>query len=46
MGDTKFLPSHAAKLGFDVNVAMDELREHGLLEESDPEIVRLISRKL
>lgn len=40
-GDTDTLPIIASKQGFDLNAALDEVRRHDLLDESDPSIVRL-----
>lgn len=41
MGDVDKLPADAEYMGFDLNVALDEIREWGLLDESDAKMVRL-----
>lgn len=46
MGDIDSLPAYAAEDGFDLNVAMEELKGHGLLDESIPGLVRLIRREV
>jgi hypothetical protein len=46
LGDKDFLLIDATERGFDLNAAMDELRERGLLDESHPSIVRLTSKRL
>jgi len=45
-GDSDLLPQYAAEDEFDLNGALAELRGHGLLDESDPELIKLIRRKL
>ncbi len=46
MGDREFLSIHAAEDGWDLDAALAELREHEILDESDPEIIRIVRTKL
>jgi hypothetical protein len=46
MGDVDLLATFAADDEFDCNAAMNELRNHGLLDETDPRRVSLIHRQL
>ena len=46
MGDRDLLPTFSAQDEFDLNGAMEELKGHGLLDESIPELVRLIRREI
>jgi hypothetical protein len=45
-GDRALLPIYAASERFNLQTALSELRDHGLLDERDPEIVRLVRRTL
>lgn len=40
-GDTEFLAALASEVGFDLEAALAELRQYGVLDESDPIRVRL-----
>ena len=46
MGDVDLLPIYATEEEFDLNTALDELREHALLDERDPELIKLVRRTL
>jgi hypothetical protein len=46
MGDIDLLPTFAAEKEFDLKAAMEELKGHGLLDESIPGLVRLIRREI
>jgi hypothetical protein len=41
MGDTVDLPHHAKREGWDLVTALQELREFGIIDESDPSIIWL-----
>ena len=43
-GDTELLPIFAERLGFDLEKAKEELRAQEVLDESDPERLKLIRR--
>jgi len=45
-GDADLLPIYAAEDKFDLDAALDELRQLALLDESDPKRVKLVSRRL
>ncbi len=45
-GDVELLPMFAKEDNFDLDVALTEMRALGLLDESDPKRIRLVSRKL
>lgn len=44
-GDTDLLPLYATEDQFDLNAALDELRTHGCLDESDPSRIKLRNRQ-
>lgn len=46
IGDTNLLPDLAVEIGFNLEVAMSELRESGLIDESDSKIVQLVSKSI
>jgi hypothetical protein len=44
-GDIDGLPGIAAEDNFDLDATLEELRGHGLLDESDPDIIMLVRRR-
>lgn len=46
MGDVHLLPMHAARDNYNLQAALEELRKHGLLDESNPQLIRIIHQKL
>jgi len=46
IGLTKYLPELAQMVNIDLNLGLQELREYGLLDESNPNIILIISSRL
>lgn len=44
-GDTEYLPNIAEIEGFDLGAALEELRKHSAIDESDPRIIKLPRRE-
>lgn len=42
MGERQYLPTHAARDGWNLDKAIQEFRDHGILDEDEPERLRLI----